>query len=375
MSGAARMTAAKGFSWTLALASTALVSCVHAEDAATTDGASDPGTGAELEAPPAVEEVAYGAMEVGGRITHPEITESSGLAASRRTPGGWWTHNDSGDTPRLFLLDERGELLQEYRVDVPRAIDWEDMCSFELDGRAYLLVGDIGDNARKRSQVTLWLIPEPAYDPASSPAEPPILAPVRKFDFAFAQGPQDCESLAFDPVTRTVMLITKVDPRRNLFKTAGVYLWPWPASPENAAPSEAGDASAVPPATGPELSLQAPRPNGADGLPAAPEQTVVLERDAKLSLRIVVGADVAADGSRCVVATYGDAWTYARQPGQTWAQAFSEPPKQVALGPRGQSEAVAFAADGVTVYLTAEGVDKPLWRVAPEAAAAGGPGS
>ena len=34
-----------------------------------------------------------------------EVRESSGLAVSRAYPGVFWTHNDSGDRPRLYALD------------------------------------------------------------------------------------------------------------------------------------------------------------------------------------------------------------------------------------------------------------------------------
>src|SRR5438477_556362 len=47
------------------------------------------------------------------------IDESSGLAASRKYPGCLWTHNDSGDSARLFLLDAQGKTLSE--VDVQGA--------------------------------------------------------------------------------------------------------------------------------------------------------------------------------------------------------------------------------------------------------------
>ena len=41
-------------------------------------------------------------------LAHPKIHESSGLAVSHRHPGLFWTHNDSGDAPRLYAFDEQG---------------------------------------------------------------------------------------------------------------------------------------------------------------------------------------------------------------------------------------------------------------------------
>lgn len=278
---------------------------------------------------PGAAAIEYGPMRIAGAITDQQINESSGLAAARAAgnKGMFWTHNDSGDVPRLFLLSERGTLQATVRVDVPFATDWEDLCSFELDGEPYLLVGDVGDNGHRRARVTLWLIPEPIFDPERTSTFDLKIKPTRRIDFTFTQGPQDCESVAFDPVRREIVLVTKVDPRRPPVGLAGVYVF---------------------------------------GLPDEDTtEPIVVERSAELSLRITTAADISPDGLRCVVATYGDAWQYVRQANESWADALARPGTVVPLGPRGQSEAIAFDKDGQTLVLTAEGVGKPLWKVSP----------
>ncbi|MEM9418386.1 MAG: hypothetical protein AAGA25_04920 [Planctomycetota bacterium] len=273
---------------------------------------------------------AYGPMEVVGKIETRVINESSGLAAAR-APGNeglFWTHNDSGDRARLFLIDGTGKLKAEYRVEVPFATDWEDIASFELNGEPYLLVGDVGDNAHKRQRVTLWLIPEPSFDPDRQSAFPLKMTPLRRIDFTYADGPKDCESIAFDPASNNIVIVTKVDPRRLPVGYAGVYFLPLPAE------SSSGR-----------------------------DEPKVIDRAANLSLRITVGMDIAPDSRRAIVGTYGDAWLYTRGENQSWVDAFQQPAQQIALGPRGQSEAIAFGAQGESIYLTAEGVNKPFWRV------------
>ena len=39
----------------------------------------------------------------------PELSEASGVAASRTTPGRFWAHNDSSE-PVLFALDSQGRI-------------------------------------------------------------------------------------------------------------------------------------------------------------------------------------------------------------------------------------------------------------------------
>src|ERR671919_653887 len=54
------------------------------------------------------------------------LSEASGVAASRRTPGVFWAHNDSGD-PVLFALDRHGAVKGRVRATGASVDDWEDM--------------------------------------------------------------------------------------------------------------------------------------------------------------------------------------------------------------------------------------------------------
>ena len=92
------------------------------------------------------------------RIASPEICESSGLVKSRRHPGVFWTHNDSGDTPRLFAITASGELIAEFAVEDARHRDWEDITADEAGN---LYVGDIGNNLNARRDLVVYRIPEP----------------------------------------------------------------------------------------------------------------------------------------------------------------------------------------------------------------------
>ncbi len=96
-------------------------------------------------------------------ISAPEIDESSGLVASRRHDGVFWTHNDSGDLPRIFAIDRDGNELAEYAVEGATAVDWEDIA---IDGQGRLYLGDIGNNGNDRRDLAVYVIPEP--DPALS---------------------------------------------------------------------------------------------------------------------------------------------------------------------------------------------------------------
>src|SRR3954467_6080334 len=65
-------------------------------------------------------------MEPIGRLAHPAIREASGIVQSRRFPGIFWTHNDSGNPPALFAVRPDGSEDSEYSVGAPN-VDWEDI--------------------------------------------------------------------------------------------------------------------------------------------------------------------------------------------------------------------------------------------------------
>ena len=93
-----------------------------------------------------------------GQVSESELTEASGLAASRHHADVLWTHNDSGDRARLFALDHSATTLAELTITGPPPIDWEDISVTE----SAIWIGDIGDNNLERTSISVWRIEEPS---------------------------------------------------------------------------------------------------------------------------------------------------------------------------------------------------------------------
>ncbi len=128
-----------------------------------------------------------------GHVTTPAATELSGLAP---TPDGiLWSHNDSGDAPRLFALDTRGRLLGQTAVQGATAVDWEDIAA---RGRT-LYVGDIGDNAAARPDIVVYRLREPRPDAAAT---------ATAIHLRYPDGPHDAEALLVDRGTFTIVTKT-----------------------------------------------------------------------------------------------------------------------------------------------------------------------
>ncbi len=248
-------------------------------------------------------------------LEHDKIDESSGLACSRRNPDLFWTHNDQGDKARLFAFGIDGRHLGTSQVEGADAEDWEDLVSFSAKGKAYLAIGDLGDNDEQRAYCTIYIVPEPANPKKDTVVE-------RRIDFTYEDGPHDCEAVGFDVTRGEFLLIEKRnDPR------CRVYLLPWPRTRERAIAR-------------PICVIDAP---------------------------FVTAMDISPDGVNAIVLTRLDARLFTRSPSETWAQALMRPPTIVRTPPRRQGETICFGSDGQTLFLTSEKVPTPLYRISPRA--------
>jgi len=117
-----------------------------------------------------------------------DLKEASGLVASRRYPGIFWTHNDGTDGV-LYAIRRDGSVVRTFRLDA-HVVDWEDIA---IDDQGHLYVGDVGNNSRERKHVTVLQINEP--DPNQPPprAKLPI---IQRWRLAYPEGHTfNCEAL------------------------------------------------------------------------------------------------------------------------------------------------------------------------------------
>jgi len=101
-----------------------------------------------------------------GNLSFSPINESSGLVKSRLWSNVFWTHNDSGDEPRIFPVKRDGSILkpewaEEYagiKIGDAVNIDWEDIGT---DNDGNLIIGAFGNNANTRRDLAIYLVKEP----------------------------------------------------------------------------------------------------------------------------------------------------------------------------------------------------------------------
>src|SRR5262245_28962711 len=96
-------------------------------------------------------------LESLGRFDPKAIPEASGIVKSRRHPGIFWVHNDSGNPSILFAIRRDGTIVRKVPLAVVN-VDWEDIAA---DDQGHLYVGDIGNNGGSLAVRMIYRIDEP----------------------------------------------------------------------------------------------------------------------------------------------------------------------------------------------------------------------
>lgn len=262
-----------------------------------------------------------------------QLGEVSGLAHASNGTGLLWMHNDSGDQPRLFLVQSSGKSLQEVALAGAEHRDWEDLCRLSWQDKPHLLVGDVGDNSARRETCQLYLFPEPASPPTEEnrPLEQ-ISATPRRIEFRYADGPRNCEALGFDSESKLLLMIEKLAGNAPAATQAGVY----------------------------GLDLQ-PLEESSTVPKSSP---LVAQRIGEVPWRNVTALDIAAEGRRMFVRTYFEGYLLERKPEESWSTRLArEFPEAIRLPAEAQGEAACFTPDGRAVVLTSEFPFQPIWRL------------
>ncbi len=266
-------------------------------------------------------------------ITDRSLDEISGIAASRRSDGVYWVHNDAPRPAELVALDMHGKRRATVRIIGVRAIDWEDIASYTLDGKSWLLIGDIGDNAGMRKEYEILAIEEPALDAHATTS---TVEPAWRLRFRYADGAHNVEAMAVDVTTREILLLGKRSPN------PGLYSLPLgPGSGTTMVAKKLGEVVAIPAPDGEALAARFPaaRMGGS-----------------------VTGMDIDAQARRAIVLTYRDIWLFTRGAKQSWSDAFVGTPQRFPLPLLAAAEAIGFDRSGTMIRVSGEGRPAPWLR-------------
>ena len=131
-----------------------------------------------------------------------ELPEASGLAASRKAPGRFWSHNDSGE-PALIALDSNGRVTGRLQLSGAKVEDWEAVAVGPCPSGSCIYVADIGDNDAERQRITIYRVAEPTASTGTAQV-------TDVFHATYPDGARDAESLLVTTEGR-LYIVTKGD--------------------------------------------------------------------------------------------------------------------------------------------------------------------
>ena len=250
-----------------------------------------------------------------GKLANPLLEEVSGLVASQRYPNRLYVHTDSGGEAAVFVLDTLGNELGRLDLSELKNRDWEDIAIGPgPNGSSYIYVAEIGDNEAKHEEIYLYRFAEPELLQAIPSAA------IDQVKLQFPGGPKDAETLLADPITGTLFLVSKREPKNALYQV---------------------------PAT------------------AFEKGSATLEKVHEFDFNSSVAGDISKDGSQILIKTYLAVFYWKRTDKQSLVEALKAVPIRLPYVPEPQGEAIGFNFKGDAYFTLSEkrnGVMPTLYR-------------
>jgi hypothetical protein len=258
------------------------------------------------------------------------ITESSGLAASRTSPGSYWTHNDAGNGPLIYAFDSQGRSRGVWRVTGATSDDWEDLSTGPgpKPNTSYLYIGDIGDNSGTRSEIVIYRIPEPVIpsgNPVSTEERPNATEKAEAIGLRYPDGSHNSEALLVHPRTGRIYLVVKEKSAK-----PGIY---------------AADA------------------------PTVSGEVVTLARIGEVDMSgqsgaLINGGAISPDGQRAALSDYAQGYEFVLPAANApFDSIWKQPMRTVDLGKRKHGESICYRLDGKALLATSERLPTPLIEI------------
>lgn len=237
-----------------------------------------------------------------------KIEEASGLVSSIANPGCLWTHNDSGNGPEVFLIDQKAKVKMVCTLKGIENRDWEDITigPGPEPGKNYIYVGDIGDNFARHNFKYIYRFEEPK---ATSDISKIVITKFDTITFRLPDEKKDTEALLLDPKTRDLYVISK--------REQPVYVY----------------------------QLQ---------FPYSTHDTITAKKLFPLPLTQIVAADFSFDGEELLMKNYEEIYYWKTPKSKTLQEALQEQPIKVAYTQEPQGEAIAWSLDNSGFYTLTE---------------------
>ena len=253
-----------------------------------------------------------------GLIENDNLTEASGIAASRKNNNVFWLHNDSGNGNVIYAVNSSGDNLGTYTIDGITNRDWEDIAvgPGPNPDEEYIYIGDIGNNDLQFSEGYIYRIIEPDVSEFQEPVNETIYG-TETITFQYQDGIiYDAETLMSDPVTKDLYVVTK---------------------------RHGGNADYV---------FRA-------AYPQSTESTIILPQVAEINIPDFLGfgatgGDISSSGLEILIKTYSDVYYWSRKLNDNLWEAFDDQPSMEPYEQEPQGEAICWKNDAMGYYTVSE---------------------
>lgn len=247
-----------------------------------------------------------------------KLEEVSGLVASLKNPGFFWAINDSGNDAKVFLINDKANIVFTCELSGIENRDWEDIAvgPGPEDSKNYIYVAEIGDNDALYTYKYIYRFEEPVFTTDEKKID---ISEVDKITFKLQGIKKDTEALLLDTKTKDLFIISKRE------QPVYVYQLKYPHS----------------------LT---------DTLTAVP----ILS----LPMKQVTAGDVSHDQKEILIKNYNEIFYWHLTEGETLIQALSRNPVTIPYTPEPQGESIAWAYNDNGFYTISERVkhkDSPLY--------------
>lgn len=248
-----------------------------------------------------------------GLIDNPMLTEVSGLASSIANPGMFWVNNDSGDEPRIYLIDSAANLVAIVRLEGAENRDWEEVAI----GRGpdpnlnYVYIGEIGDNQAQYPTKHIYRILDFKINQAEKVIDT-LISEVDHLEITLPDGQRDSEAFLVDPISNNLYLFSKREEKINLYE---INNW----SKGN-------------------LSIKA---------------KFLLQ----LPFTQITAADISKDGSEILIKNYENVYYWKRDVSKPLISVFESSARVLPYAQEPQGEAIAFDIFGMGYFTVSEFAD------------------
>jgi hypothetical protein len=236
------------------------------------------------------------------------LGEVSGLANSITNPNLFWTLNDSGNKPNVFLIDKDLQIKTTYTLQGVKNRDWEDIAvgAGPDPTKNYVYVAEIGDNSAAHKLKFIYRFEEPIADPLNGNV------PISNFDtitFKLPDEQKDTETLMIDPATKDLYIVSKrEDP---------VYVY--------------------------QIKY-----------PYSTKDTITAERLFSLPLTQIVAGGFSPDGNQVLMKNYNHIYYWANPSKKPVTEVLREAPLEIPYEVEPQGESISWSRDNTGFYTLSE---------------------